>query len=34
MKYIYLKPELKNLFQSERIAFVRQFRRMTQNKVS
>lgn len=34
MQYIYLKPQLKNLSQGERIAFVRQFRRMTQDEVS
>ena len=28
MQYIYLKPQLQNLSQGERIAFVRQFRRM------
>ncbi|MGM9881679.1 MAG: helix-turn-helix domain-containing protein [Bacilli bacterium] len=34
MKYVYLKPELDNLSQGERIAFVRQFRRLTQDNVS
>ena len=34
MQYIYLKPQLENLSQGERIAFVRQFRRMTQDEVS
>lgn len=34
MQYIYLKPQLQNLLQGERIAFVRQFRRMTQDEVS
>lgn len=34
MKHIYLKPQLENLSQGERIAFVRQFRRMTQDEVS
>ena len=34
MQYIYLKPQLQNLSQGERIAFVRQFRRMTQDEVS
>ena len=34
MKYVYFKPELKNLSQGERIAFVRQFRRLTQDNVS
>jgi len=34
MQYIYLKPQLKNLSQGERIAFVRQFRKMTQDEVS
>lgn len=28
MQYIYLKPQLKNLSQGERIAFVRQFRKL------
>ena len=27
MQYIYLKPQLENLSQGERIAFVRQFRK-------
>ena len=34
MKYIYLKPELENLSQGERIAFVRQVRRMTQDELA
>ena len=34
MQYIYLKSQLKNLSQGERIAFVRQFKRMTQDEVS
>ena len=34
MKYIYLKPELENLSQGERIAFARQVRRMTQDEVA
>ena len=34
MQYIYLKPQLQNLSQGERISFVRQFRRMTQDEVS
>ena len=34
MKYVYFKPELRNLSQGERIAFVRQFRRLTQDNVS
>ena len=34
MQCIYLKPQLENLSQGERIAFVRQFRRMTQDEVS
>ena len=34
MKYVYLKPELDNLSQGERIVFVRQFRRLTQDNVS
>ena len=34
MKHIYLKPQLENLSQGERIAFVRQFRRMNQDEVS
>ena len=28
MKHIYLKPQLENLSQGERIAFVRQFRKL------
>lgn len=34
MKYVYFKPELENLSQGKRIAFVRQMRRMTQDEVS
>lgn len=34
MKYIYLKPELENLSQGERIAFARQTRRMTQDELA
>ena len=34
MKYIYLKPELENLSQGERIAFARQVRRMTQDELA
>ena len=34
MQYIYLKPKLENLSQGERIAFVRQFRGLTQDNVS
>lgn len=34
MKYVYLKPELKNLSQAKRIAFVRQFRGITQDVVA
>lgn len=34
MKYAYLKPELKNLSQGERIAFARQMRSMTQDEVA
>lgn len=34
MRYMYLKPELKKLSQGERIAFVRQFRKLTQDNVS
>ena len=34
MNYVYLKPELENLSQGERISFVRQMRRMTQDEVS
>ena len=34
MKYVYFKPELRNLSQGERIAFVRQFRGFTQDNVS
>ena len=34
MRLLYTKPELKDLSQGSRIAFVRQFRRMTQDEVS
>ena len=34
MKYTYLKPELKSLSQAKRIAFVRQFRGITQDVVA
>ena len=34
MKYIYLKPELENLSQGERIAFARQVRKMTQDELA
>ena len=34
MRYVYLKPELKDLSQGSRIAFVREFRYMTQDNVS
>ncbi len=34
MRYFYLKPKLKDLTQGSRIAFVRQFRRLTQDEVS
>jgi len=34
MKYVYLKPQLENLSQGERISFVRQYRRMSQNEIS
>ena len=34
MNCIYYKPQLENLSQGKRIAFVRQFRRMTQDEVS
>ena len=34
MKYIYLKTELENLSQGERIAFVRQVRRMSQDELA
>lgn len=34
MRLMYLKPELKDLSQGSRIAFVRQFRLMTQDYVS
>lgn len=34
MKYTNFKPSLRNLSQGERIAFIRQIRRMTQDEVS
>lgn len=34
MRYLYLKPTLKDLTQGSRIAFARQFRRFTQDEVS
>ena len=34
MRYVYLKPELKDLSQGSRIAFAREFRYMTQDNVS
>ena len=34
MKYTYLKPDLENLSQGARIAYVRQLRRITQDEVS
>ena len=34
MNYVYLKPELEDLSQGERISFVRQMRRMTPDEVS
>ena len=34
MNYVYLKPELENLSQGERISFTRQMRRMAQDEVS
>lgn len=34
MKYTYLKPELKNMSQAKRIAFVRQFKGFTQDDVA
>lgn len=34
MRYVYLKPELNNLSQGSRIAFVREFRYLTQDNVS
>lgn len=34
MRYLYLKPKLKDLTQGSRIAFARQFRRLTQDEVS
>ena len=33
MRVIYSKPELKDLSQGSRIAFIRQFRYMTQDEV-
>lgn len=33
MRYLYLKPKLKDLTQGSRIASARQFRRLTQDKV-
>ena len=34
MRYIYLKPKLKDLTQGSRIAFIRLFRKLTQDDVS
>ncbi len=34
MRLLYLKPELKDLSQGSRIAFVRQFRRLTQDYIA
>ncbi len=34
MRLMYLKPRLKDLSQDSRIAFARQFRRLTQDEVS
>lgn len=34
MRYIYLKPQLKDLTQGSRIAFIRAFRKLTQDDVS
>lgn len=34
MRYLYLKQKLKDLTQGSRIAFARQFRRLTQDEVS
>ncbi len=34
MRYLYLKPKLKDLTQGSRIAFARQFRRFTQDEVA
>lgn len=34
MRYVYLKPELKDLSQGSRIAFAREFRYLTQDNVS
>ncbi len=34
MRLLYTKPKLKNMSQGARIAFVRQFRLMTQDNVS
>lgn len=33
MRLMYLKPRLKDLSQSSRIAFVRQFRKITQDEL-
>ena len=34
MRYIYLKPKIKDLTQGSRIAFIRSFRKLTQDDVS
>ena len=34
MRYLYLKPKLKDLTQESRIAFVRQFRQLTQDELA
>ena len=34
MRYIYLKPQLKDLTQGSRITFIRSFRKLTQDDVS
>lgn len=34
MRLLYSKPKLNNLSQGERIAFIRQFRKLTQDDVS
>ena len=34
MRYLFLKPKLKDLTQGSRIAFARQFRKFTQDEVS
>lgn len=34
MRYIYLKPQLKDLSQGSRNAFIRELRRLTQDEVS